>query len=278
MLKRTVILALALILFFPLAVSASTSKNLVKIGGDVVIPRGTIVDRAVAVGGSVTVFGVVKQDVVSVGDDVILKNGALVQGSAVSIGGQVDKDPGASVAKDIVVYSVPPIEFGDEQIQSVDQAKTAMLLWKETSILAFFVLAIIVASLFTKQVGIASYMVEKKPLITFLIGLLAVALVPFILVLLILTIIGIPLIPVLALVVVAAFILAYVAASQLLGKKCLNALRMRNKPMLIEVMLGFLLICIVSMIPILGGIVKWLLIIAGLGSVAYTAFGTQQRV
>ncbi|OGC03513.1 hypothetical protein A2276_01200 [candidate division WOR-1 bacterium RIFOXYA12_FULL_43_27] len=278
MLKRTLILALALVLFLPLAVHASTSKNLVKIGGDVLIPRGTIVDRAVAIGGSVTVLGVVRQDVVSVGDDVILKNGALVQGNAISIGGQVDKNPGATVQKDIVIYAVPPIEFGDEQIQSVDQAKTAMILWKETSILAFFVLAIIVASLFTKQVGLSSYTMEKKPLASFLIGLLAVALIPFVLVLFLLTIIGIPLIPVLGLVVVAAFILAYVAAAQLVGKKCLIALRMRNKSMLIEVMLGFVLICIVAMIPVLGGIIKGLLMIAGLGAVAYSAFGTQQRV
>ena len=73
-------------------------NDVVQIGEDIVIERGEhVLGHVFAMGGSVTVRGVVDDDVVAAGGDVILEDGAQVRGDAVSIGGSVEKAPGATI-------------------------------------------------------------------------------------------------------------------------------------------------------------------------------------
>jgi hypothetical protein len=73
-------------------------NDVVQMGEDIVIGRGEhVLGHVFAMGGSVTVRGIVDDDVVAMGGDVILDEGAQVRGDAVSIGGQVRKAPGASI-------------------------------------------------------------------------------------------------------------------------------------------------------------------------------------
>ena len=60
------------------------------------------IDKAVAIGGSVTVAGHVRQDAVAVGGSVTLLPGARVDGDAVAIGGSVSVDPSATLEGDNV--------------------------------------------------------------------------------------------------------------------------------------------------------------------------------
>src|SRR5438132_4566720 len=60
------------------------------------------VDKAVAVGGSVTVAGHVRRDAVAVGGSVTLQPGARVEGDAVAVGGVVSVEEGASLEGDNV--------------------------------------------------------------------------------------------------------------------------------------------------------------------------------
>jgi len=73
-------------------------NDVVQMGEDIVIERGEhVLGHVLAMGGSVTVRGVVDDDVVAMGGDVILEDGAQVRGDAVAIGGNVEKAPGASI-------------------------------------------------------------------------------------------------------------------------------------------------------------------------------------
>ena len=60
------------------------------------------IDKAVAIGGSVTVAGHVRRDAVAVGGSVTLLPGARVDGDAVAIGGAVSVDPSATLEGDNV--------------------------------------------------------------------------------------------------------------------------------------------------------------------------------
>ena len=60
------------------------------------------VDKAVAIGGSVTVSGHVRHDAVAVGGSVTLLPGARVDGDAVAIGGTVSVDASATLDGDNV--------------------------------------------------------------------------------------------------------------------------------------------------------------------------------
>ena len=73
-------------------------NDVVQMGEDIVIERGQhVLGHVFAMGGTVTVRGIVDDDVVAMGGDVVLEDGAQVRGDAVSIGGQVRKATGASI-------------------------------------------------------------------------------------------------------------------------------------------------------------------------------------
>jgi hypothetical protein len=73
-------------------------NDVVQMGEDIVIERGEhVLGHVFAMGGSITVRGLVDDDVVAMGGDVIVEDGAQIRGDAVSIGGSVDKAPGATV-------------------------------------------------------------------------------------------------------------------------------------------------------------------------------------
>ena len=64
------VLSLLLIFYLlltPMAATASSDKNIVKIGSDVTIEKGQKVHSVVAIGGQITVSGAVEKSVVAVG-------------------------------------------------------------------------------------------------------------------------------------------------------------------------------------------------------------------
>jgi hypothetical protein len=73
-------------------------NDVVQMGEDIVIERGEhVLGHVFAMGGTVTVRGIVDDDVVAMGGDVVLEDGAQIRGDAVSLGGQVRKAPSASI-------------------------------------------------------------------------------------------------------------------------------------------------------------------------------------
>jgi hypothetical protein len=64
-----------------------------------------------------------------------------------------------------------------------------------------------------------------------------------------------------------------IAVSQLIGKKVTKALRKPNQPMIIEVVWGLVVLFLIDLIPVLGGLIKFLLITAGFGSAIITQLG-----
>lgn len=89
-------------------------NDVVQVGHDVVIERGEhVLGHVIAMGGNVTVKGVVEDDVVAMGGDVYVEDGAVVRGDAVSLGGQVHKAKTASVLGSNVTVGGLPKAFFD---------------------------------------------------------------------------------------------------------------------------------------------------------------------
>ena len=73
-------------------------NDVVQVGEDIVVERGEhVTGKVFAMGGNITVRGMVDDDVVAMGGDVTLEDGAQVRGDVVSLGGQVHKAQGATV-------------------------------------------------------------------------------------------------------------------------------------------------------------------------------------
>jgi len=249
-------------------------QSIVRVGNSVIVPEGAEVRSAVSVGGSVTVYGKVIEDVVSVGGSVFLKDTATVGGDVVSVGGKVMKEPGAINRGDIVEVSVGGITPAVAFFTKGGMLK-GMALFGLLNFIGFIVLAVILVALFTLQLGRASDSMEGNLLRDFLVGILiAVLFVPVAIVLAV-SIIGIILIPVWAVLVIAAGLFGYIAVGHLLGKKTLQACRITGKSMMVETLTGIVILSLVGLVPVGGFLVKAIAWLCGLGAVYKTRFGTQ---
>lgn len=98
----------------------------VRIGNSVTIREGEVVDGdVVAVGGSVTVDGEVHGDVVAVGGGMTLGPKAVVSNNVVVVGGQLHRDPAARVDGRVQEVAIGNLDFGNWRWS----ANPLMLLW-----------------------------------------------------------------------------------------------------------------------------------------------------
>ena len=274
MLKK-ILGSLLVLVFLVFAVSAGyavikgfegSTQSLVKVGESVTVPEGAEVRAVVAVGGSVTIYGHVVEDVVSVGGSVFLKDTAVVGGDVVSVGGKVIKEPGAVTKGEVVEVSVagiaPTVSFFTK-----GGLLKGLLVFRLLTFIGFVVLAIILVALFTPHLGKISVSLERSLWKNFLSGLLIAIIFAPVIFILAISIVGIVLIPVWAIVIAAAGIFGYVAAGHLLGKKVLRAFKISGKSMITETLTGIVLLGLVGLVPLIGFIVKSIACACGLGGV-----------
>jgi hypothetical protein len=248
--------------------------SMVKVGESVTVPEGISVKSVVVVGGSATVYGEVKEDVVAVGGSIILKDTALVGGDVVAIGGKVLKEAGTIARGEIVEMSLgsmaPAFAFVSKGVGLREVALFSFL-----SFLGFLALVVLLVAFFTPQLGRISGSVEQNPVKNFLVGFLIVALILPITLLLVVSLVGIIFIPFWLLLLGVALIFGFVAASHLIGKKVLNLARLSGKPMMVEALVGVVLLGLVAFFPLIGPLVKIIASLSGLGAVYWTRFGTR---
>ncbi|OGC06375.1 hypothetical protein A2526_01520 [candidate division WOR-1 bacterium RIFOXYD2_FULL_36_8] len=274
------LLIVFLILVSPSFATLSTlksdiNKSIVKIGSNASVQKDAIVKNIIAVNGNIDIAGTVEEDAISVGGNITLKNSSKVMGDVISFGGTVKKENNATVIGDIAEVDLGPLS----NISSMITNKNLLLLGifiHLLTLLALLALALTCVAIFQKYIGKVSYYAEKSPWKSLLWGFLTVvAMLPIILGL-ILTIVGILLVPMLIVILIAGAFFGFVAISQLVGKKILQALKTYNKPMIIETALGFLIITLISFIPVAGLIIKFGASLIGLGAVIATKFGTKK--
>jgi NDP-sugar pyrophosphorylase family protein len=93
----------------PLVIRAGERvDNAIAMHGDLVLERGAVVEKAVAIGGTVTVRSgaSVVQDAVAISGDVVVEADARVGNDAVSLGGQVREEKGARVEGSVVGLAI----------------------------------------------------------------------------------------------------------------------------------------------------------------------------
>ena len=275
MFKKIVALVFVALLIVPSfaalkALETAKEENIVKIGENVYVPEGSEVSSAVSVGGSVTIAGKVREDVVSIGGSVSLSKSAEIGGNAVAIGGKVEKEAGATVKGEITEVKFPAVMMAKG-------LGWGIAIFSVLSFIAFLVLAAILVSLFTKQLGLTSYYMEKFPGQALLWGFAGMILIVPLLLLMAVSVIGIPFIPLFLIIVASAYVFGYIGAAHLMGKKFLKLIRIYNEPMMFESMIGLILLCVIGFLPVFGWIVKLVLGLMGFGSVLVTRFGTQKQ-
>ena len=301
--KKSLILIAALIVFvlLPLAgaqkigdqigyrdtivVSAGeTRENVVTFGSDVVI-EGTVRKSVVAIGGTITVSGEVGDSVVGIGARITLKSTAVIKRDLVMLfAPPAQREPGYRVDGDTVYFKGPDISAKLFEKGFVGFFSFAFLpiimIFKLVNMFVWFLLAIVVASLFPKQVIFAASKVRTQFWPTLGTGLVVYILFVFAVIvaaILCIVLIGIPVLMALAIGGLVIKVFGKVALFYFFGESLSRAMHRPSVTPLGGALLGLLLVSLIGFVPFFGFLFSAVVSILGWGVVVRTKFGTTEN-
>jgi hypothetical protein len=244
-------------------------------GQSLTVAPEEVVDKAVAIGGSVTVSGHVRQDVVALGGSVTLLRGARVEGDVVAIGGTVSVEEGATLEGDNVSLggTIPTMVGsvirgtvgGRPQLHGMFGFAARM-----TRAIFLYVIALLIALAFPTVFSRIRTYLANRPGLSALGGLaILLGFLPFC-ALMAVTIIGIPLIPVAVLLLVALLLFGFTVSAGWLGERMPF---IREKTPVKTVALGGVVLAVVSLVPWIGTAVVVLVAAIAAGATLVSRFG-----
>lgn len=252
---------------------------LVVIGGDANV-EGEVRGEVVVVGGSATVSGHIKGELVVVGGSARLLPGARVDGDLVTVGGSVELDPDATVSGGVQQVSVG---FGVPDLKWLKQWLTQCVLklrplsfqvgwvWVVAGVL--FLLYLFTAVVLRQPVDACVRQFEERPATTFLVGLLGILLAPVLIFILMATGVGLLGVPFLFAAMAVAVLFGKVAFFQYVGAALGRLVRVPvlRQP-LVAFLAGWVLLTLLSVVPILGFLLMGITILWGFGAALMAVF------
>ena len=235
------------------------------------------VDKAVAIGGSVTIAGHVLRDTVAVGGSITLLPGARVEGDAVALGGSVSVDPAATVEGDSVsLGGTIPTTIGSATRWVVGGGRGMRSLFSRTArAVLVYVIALLIAAAFPGALSrVKTYLVDRPGLSALGGFAIIFGFVPLC-VLLAVTIVGIPLIPVAVLLLLALLFFGFTVSAGWLGERMPM---LHDKTPVKTVALGGVVLALVGLVPWVGTAVVVLSAAFPAGAALLSRFGRTAMV
>lgn len=278
--KKTALLLILGLFFCSVSTVRADSSNIVKIGSDVTIEEGTKVRNVLAIGGQITIDGVVDNHIVAIGGSVVLTGKAVVGGSVFCIGGIIVKGRGAEVYGNLTEINADDISAAIANALSEEWEGWSWIfaIISISIFLGVLLLTFLTVFLIPKPIRLISSAIKEKPLKVTVWGLAGLVLIVPLAVLLAISVVGIVLIPLEMTIVLCAVLVGFIAVSQLVGRKLFTVLKRHDQSMVRETIWGLIILWLIGWIPYVGWIVKMCAIVLGLGGVLLTRFGTNQHV
>lgn len=260
-----------------------TQDNVISWGGEIRI-LGKVTENVINFGGTIIIDGSVGETVVGFGSDIILKSTARIEGDVLSLGGTLDKNPGAIINGDTVYFSTSDevAKFLKEGFVGVFgfSLLPLLIIFKLITLVIWFILAIILVAIFPKQVLFASNQIRTSfwPIVGT--GILSIIIFTGLIifsVFLCFILIGIPILLALIAVGVVIKIFGRVVIFYFLGDWIFKAFGGKQASGLLAVLLGLLLFGLIGFIPIIGSLFSFALSIVGWGVVIRTKFGSVEN-
>ncbi len=251
--------------------------NLVRFGGGITVPEGQIVENALAFGGSVTVSPNAKviDTAIAFGGNVTVQKGAQVEGDAYAFGGKVVQEPGASISGENATFN-----NRHGMMQGSHHGRSSLFVHYFSSTLFRLFAAAIAAILGlivlrTNSQFLPSLATELRQHsgLTALWGLGAIISFVFACLFLAITLIGIPLIPLLMLTVMITTLVGSLGVALFVGQRLV---RENNWSVEKQFLLGLAALSVLTLIPVLGGLVIFLVNLFGLGVILLWQFGKNE--
>lgn len=273
-----------------------------EINGDIISCGGTInfnseVEGDIrTAGGSISINSPVRGDLIAVSGDLNINseiNGDIaIAGGKVSIGGIIDGNADISAEKIILrkdavikgdfIYKAKEIVFSEDQVEGKITAETYKSYnWKPKlmpsfiiySILSMLVLGLVVVAVAPKTSSRLAESMNKNFWKNMLCGLAALILTPISAVIIAVTVIGIPLAFALFMVYIAAIIVAPVFPALWIGNLILKK---KQKSIFKPAGLGLAVIAVLASVPFIGGLVKLLAVLLGLGALGMMIYNSKR--
>jgi uncharacterized RDD family membrane protein YckC len=281
-------------------------REVVRIGQDYTLNARDAVGQVLVISGTATIEGRVDRDVVVVFGKAKLSSTAAIDGSLIVIGGGASAMSGAVVRRDLVVVAGEfdaPVGFmpGGQHIvvgsSALGTRVEGLVPWISRGLLwgrpivpglpwvwgivgAVFLVYLVLNLIFSRSVGAVAETMAARPLTAFAAGLLVLLLTAPVCLLLAVSIIGVAVIPFVICALIAAWIIGKVAVARWIGRSVVRH-ESPERPLqsIGPFVLGFAVICVAYMIPLLG-FVTWATVgVFGLGaaSLAFIAGYRRER-
>ena len=269
----------------------SRVRDVVRVGSDYTLPAGEQSGDLVLVTGSGTVEGETRDTVVVFGKATIASTASIL-GNLVLIGSEATLADGARVRGDLVVvgghFSAPPAFAADGahvvidngmfggRLEGIFEWITRGLLWGRpivpslgwiwAAVIVLFFVYLLLNVVFEKPVGEVVSVLTGRPLSAFGVGLLVLLLVGPISVLLAVSIIGIAVVPLVICALLVAWVIGKVAGARWIGMSVLPGFGDSRTHAVGAFVIGFVLITLAYMVPILGFVTWTMMGVFGLGA------------
>ncbi|MEZ4252311.1 MAG: hypothetical protein R3B99_29205 [Polyangiales bacterium] len=240
-------------------------RSVATFGGNVDV-AGEVVENVVTVGGNVVVRegAVVRGDVMTTGGNVHVHRGGEVQGRMITTGGEVDVEDGAHVDHTPLVTSRASREETSALRETLSSAVKHALL---------FLLGLLLIGVFRERhANLARVMVER-PTRTALVGFLGMVGAIVLTIVLVVTLIGIPGAVVVGMGTFLAVYAGIAVTASVLGA-VLPFRSLGGRPVA-QLAVGILVLFLLSLVPIVGGVVGFVVASLGLGAMLTTRFGAR---
>ncbi|MFW6139819.1 MAG: hypothetical protein ACOC5S_00510 [Acidobacteriota bacterium] len=251
--------------------------NVFSFGGEIII-KGKIKESVVSFGGTILVEGEVGKDVFGIGSDIQLKSNSLIGSDVVCIGGSLNKEPGSTIRGDTIYFKAPQEIFSKGIFTS--RFYPFAFFFKLITSFIWLILAIVLAFVLPRQISYASDQIKESFGAIIGTGLLSLVIfIAFCLLsaLLSLLIIGIPILLSLILLAVVLKIFGNVVLFHFAGNSISKLTGSKHPSLLISIFLGFILITLLTIIPIFGAALSFILTAVAWGVAVRTKFGTTEN-
>jgi uncharacterized RDD family membrane protein YckC len=282
---------------------SGSSHEIVRVAQDYALARGETVHDIFSVFSPVLIDGTVRGDVTVVVGDMRLGSTAVIDGSLYVIGGSAFVQPGATVRQDVLVFGgrlEAPREFaaghqhvvigaaaiGDRLQGLVPWLTEGLLLgrpivprlrWVWVVVGIVFLVSLVLCLIFLDTVQTCADKIAARPLTTFLVGLLVLLLAGPVVIVLAASVIGLAVVPFLFCALIIAWIIGKVAVNVRIGDSIVGQSAPASRAQVVRsFVIGFAVMCLAYVLPVLGFVVWALIGVTGLGA-ATLAFTSAYR-
>ncbi|GAP07156.1 MAG TPA: polymer-forming cytoskeletal protein [Anaerolinea thermolimosa] len=254
------------------------NNDLTVVGGSAVLETGSTVNGNVAIlGGSLSIDGEITGDVSAMGGVVSIGDTAIINGDVLSLGATISKSEKAIIRGNIGAGR-PGINLPSVSSQV---SNSVNFLWRLIApifqSMAIATLAVLVSLFALRPMERIRTTMLTQPVLAGGLGLLSIVVLPILLVLVAITIILLPvsLLGILGLAI--ALLLGWISAGLLVGERLAEAFKTSWSPP-VSAGIGTLILSLAAalangIIPCIGWIVPFLVIIISLGGIILTRFG-----